>query len=80
MRFLLSLILIGFIIYLFAKSVRGIFHSVFGAPQDLNAGRRQTTAGRPRSQKVSEEENKDSIVPDGAGEYVDFEEVKDDKK
>lgn len=80
MRFLLSLILIGFIIYLFVKSVRGIFHSVFGTPQDYNSQRRQTTTQQKRSQKVSEEENKDSIVPDGAGEYVDFEEVKDDKK
>lgn len=80
MRFLLSLILIGFIIYLFAKSVRGIIHSVFGTPQDFNDSRRQTTTDQRRSQKVGEEENKDSIVPDGAGEYVDFEEVKDDKK
>jgi hypothetical protein len=73
---LLGLIFFGIIIYFLYKNLRGIFGEVFGSshkqqPYRQNPDEQTTANNKPEKNK---------IVKEDEGEYVDFEEIKDDKK
>lgn len=74
---LFGLIFFGLIIYFLFKNLRGIFGELFGSSQHhepKNYGSNQNAA--PQDPKS----DKNKMVKEDEGEYVDFEEIKDDKK
>lgn len=80
MKFLIGLILFFVLIYLLTKPVREILNAISGKSEVRHHQQRPNAQARTADRKSRAEDDKDDIVPDGAGEYVDFEEIKDDKK
>lgn len=74
---LLGLIFFGLIIYFLFKNLRGIFGELFGSTQHHEPN---NYAGNQNAASQDAKSDKDKIVKEDEGEYVDFEEIKDDKK
>jgi len=74
---LIGLLFFGIIIYFLFKNLGGIFGEIFGTPQ-----RHQTNnpADNQNAAAKDSKSDKNKIVKEDEGEYVDFEEIKDDKK
>lgn len=80
MKFLIGFILFFVLLYMLTKPIREIIKAVTGQPGGNQDPTRRNTGPRTPADKASSNEAKGDIVPDGAGEYVDFEEVKEEKK
>ncbi|MBP3765501.1 MAG: hypothetical protein J6H19_06925 [Bacteroidaceae bacterium] len=54
------------------------FKTISDALRNDRTRHTQTSSRQQTSQAPKQPDEKDEIVPDGAGEYIDYEEVKDD--
>lgn len=80
MKILIGFILFFVLLYMLAKPVREIINAIGGQTDNHRYTQKQNNHSTTSARKPREDAAKDDIVPDGAGEYVDFEEIKEDKK
>lgn len=73
---LFGILVIGFLVYLLYKSLRGSSAALFGSQKHQEPPRDR--AADADAAKAAQQQ-KTKVVKHDEGEYVDFEEIKDDK-
>lgn len=77
----LTIVFILILVYFLSKPLRNIMNAVFGdKEQHYDSQSQQSTGSQKTSNKTSmNTESKNRIIKDDEGEYVDYEEIKDNK-